>query len=52
MTLLLNEGGTRSVAFGEIAELHLPRRDPWRAYQETLAVLDHRHEMAAAGQQA
>ena len=39
VTLLLNEGGTRSVSFGEIAELHLPRRDPWRAYQETLAFL-------------
>src|SRR4051794_19772722 len=39
VTLLLNEGGTRSVGFGEIAELHLPRRDPWRVYQETLAAL-------------
>ena len=39
VTLLLNEGGTRSVGFSEIAELHLPRRDPWRAYQEMVAVL-------------
>lgn len=37
--LLLNEGGTRRIAFTDIAELHLPRRDPWRAYQETLATL-------------
>jgi hypothetical protein len=39
VTLLLNEGGTRSVGFGDIAELHLPRRDPWRLYAENLAVL-------------
>ena len=39
VTLLLNEGGTRTVGFGEIAELHLPRRDPWQVFQETLAVL-------------
>lgn len=40
VTLLLPEGGTRNVAFSEIAELHLPRRDPWLVYQETLAVLN------------
>jgi len=39
VTVLLDEGGTRNVPFTDIAELHLPRRDPWRAYQETLAVL-------------
>jgi hypothetical protein len=39
VTLLLSEGGTRSFNFGEIAELHLPRRDPWQVYQETLAFL-------------
>jgi NPCBM/NEW2 domain len=39
VTLLLGEGGTRRFNFGEIAELHLPRRDPWQVYQEMLAVL-------------
>jgi hypothetical protein len=39
VTVLLDEGGTRNLPFAEIAELHLPRRDPWRVYQETLAVL-------------
>src|SRR5262249_53384665 len=39
VTLLLSEGGTRSFNLAEIAELHLPRRDPWQVYQETLAVL-------------
>ena len=39
VTLLLPDGGTRTVAFRDIAELHLPRRDPWRDYRETLAVL-------------
>ena len=39
VTLLLPEGGTRAVAFRDIAELHLPRRDPWLNYRETLGVL-------------
>src|SRR5262249_28609962 len=39
VTLLLTEGSTRNVPFAEIAELHLPRRDPWRAYRETLTDL-------------
>lgn len=39
VTLVLPEGGIRSVPISEIAEVHLPRRDPWRAYQETLAFL-------------
>ena len=39
VTLLLPEGGTRSVAFTEVAELHMPRRDPWLVYAEALAVL-------------
>lgn len=38
VTLLLKEE-TRKVSFGEIAELHLPRRDPWDVYYETLATL-------------
>lgn len=37
--LLLKEGGIRTVAFAEIAELHLPARHPWEVYHETLAVL-------------
>ncbi len=38
VTLLMAEG-TRKVGFAEIAELHLPRRDNWDAYYDTLAQL-------------
>jgi hypothetical protein len=38
VTLLLKDG-TRKVSFGEMAELHLPRRSPWETYFDTLAVL-------------
>jgi len=38
VTLLLKDG-LRRVALADLAEIHLPRRDAWRAYYETLAVL-------------
>lgn len=38
VTLLLKDE-TRKVSFGDIAELHLPRRDPWDVYFENLAVV-------------
>lgn len=34
---LLRDQGTIEVAFGDLAELHLPRIDPWHAYFEQLA---------------
>jgi hypothetical protein len=37
--LLLLKGGTRKVPLSSIAEVHLPRIDPWQAYFEELAVL-------------
>ena len=37
--LLLLKEGTRKVPFAEIAELHLPQRNPWEVYYETLAAL-------------
>lgn len=36
---LLTDAGRREVSLGEVAELHLPRRDPWEVYYEQLAVL-------------
>lgn len=36
--LLMDEGQTEA-AFDDLAELHFPRRDPWEAYLEELAVL-------------
>src|SRR5690606_24712725 len=36
---ILTEEGNRRVLFDEIAELHLPRVDPWDAYFEQLAAL-------------
>lgn len=36
---LLLEQETREVPFGEIAELHLPRLDPWQAWFDQLAAL-------------
>lgn len=36
---LLLEQETREVSFGEIAELHLPRLDPWEAWFDQLAVI-------------
>ncbi|MBL7134810.1 MAG: NPCBM/NEW2 domain-containing protein, partial [Phycisphaerae bacterium] len=37
--LLLLKDGTREVELSKIAEVHLPRIDPWQAYYEELAVL-------------
>jgi S1-C subfamily serine protease len=37
---ILQESATRKAAFGEIAELHLPRRDPWQTYCDELAVVN------------
>jgi S1-C subfamily serine protease len=34
---LLLEDGTRKASFTELAEIHLPRRDPWQAYYDELA---------------
>ena len=36
---LLHKDGIREVKFSEIAEVHLPQIDPWRAYYRELAVL-------------
>jgi hypothetical protein len=36
---LLLEEGTSDVPLGQIAELHMPRLDPWNAYYEQLALL-------------
>ena len=37
---LLADDGLRQVPFTEIAELHLPRRNPWTYYYDELAQLD------------
>ena len=37
--LLLVKNGTREVKLTNIAEVHLPRIDPWQAYYQELAVL-------------
>jgi S1-C subfamily serine protease len=37
---LLLDDGTRRVGYGEIAELHLPLKDPWPSYYDELATLD------------
>ncbi|MDP6635580.1 MAG: NPCBM/NEW2 domain-containing protein [Phycisphaerae bacterium] len=37
--VLLLTSGTRTVKLSDIAEIHLPRVDPWRAYYSELAVL-------------
>ena len=37
--LLLMEGGTRTVSLSDIAEVHMPRIDPWQRYYRELAVL-------------
>ncbi|MEO1997784.1 MAG: NPCBM/NEW2 domain-containing protein [Planctomycetaceae bacterium] len=36
---LLTDDGLRTLFFSEIAEVHLPRQDEWRAYFEQLALL-------------
>ena len=36
---LLLEDGVKELAFSDLAEVHLPRRDPWEAYAEAVAVL-------------
>lgn len=37
VTLLLEDGGTISIRFEEIAELHMPQRDSWQSYCLMLA---------------
>ena len=37
--LLLLKDGTRRVELSDIAEIHMPRSDPWQAYYRELAVL-------------
>ena len=37
--LLLMKDGTRTVPLSDIAEVHMPRTDPWEAYYRELAVL-------------
>ena len=37
--LLLMEDVTRTVSLSDIAEIHMPQRDPWRIYYRELAVL-------------
>ena len=37
--ILLLDKGTRRVGFSEIAEIHMPKTDPWRAYYRELAIL-------------
>jgi len=37
--VLLLKDGTREVKISDIAEVHFPRIDPWRAYYQELAVL-------------
>ena len=37
---LLLEDGSRRIAYADIAELHLPQKDPWPSYYEELAALD------------
>jgi hypothetical protein len=39
VVLLLNNG-TREVRISDVAEIHLPRIDPWRAYYRELAILN------------
>lgn len=36
---LLLEDGTAEAPFGQVAEIHLPRLDPWESYIEEVAVL-------------
>lgn len=36
---LLTEAGLRTLAFADLAEIHLPAADDWQAYPEMLAVL-------------
>jgi len=36
---LLLKNGTRTVLIGDIAEIHMPQSDPWKAYYRELAVL-------------
>jgi len=37
---LLLKAGTLTVSLSDIAEIHMPQRDPWQAYYRELAVLD------------
>ena len=37
--VLLTKGGARQVNLSDIAEIHLPKIDPWKAYYQELAVL-------------
>ncbi|HEX4148754.1 MAG TPA: NPCBM/NEW2 domain-containing protein, partial [Pirellulales bacterium] len=37
---LLTENGPQTVALADLAEIHLPSRDPWELYAGQLAVLD------------
>ncbi|MBC8373387.1 MAG: hypothetical protein H8E53_07330, partial [Planctomycetes bacterium] len=37
---VLIAGGVRHIPVSELAQLHMPRRDPWQAYYRELAILD------------
>lgn len=37
--VVLLEDGIQTIPFADLAEVHLPRQDPWNAYYEQLAVL-------------
>jgi len=37
---VLIAGGVRHIPISELAQLHMPRRDPWKAYYRELAILD------------
>ena len=37
---VLIAGGVRHIPLSELAQLHMPRRDPWQAYYRELAILD------------
>jgi S1-C subfamily serine protease len=37
---VLHEGGMRRIPLSELAQLHMPPRDPWKTYYRELAILD------------
>jgi len=37
---VLVEGGVRHIPLSQLAQLHMPDRDPWKAYYRELAILD------------
>jgi hypothetical protein len=37
--VLLLDDGIKEIPFADLAEIHLPPRDPWQAYQDEVAVL-------------